>query len=210
MDKTKNNNLIWLLVVIVIAIISFGLGYLFNERKHEIVNNSDNNSKEESNNISENTTPEDIVKTLYEGAFDYFNSPNAYCGDQDWDSKYPGDDINPNGYYASKTYSSFKELETELLKYVTKSLLTSRNFYDNYYVEDEGVLYCANLGKGGGWDNVTFEVVKAEEVSGEIVASIKEKYFSGTEVLFEEDMDLTLNKINDEWRINKYQKNIIQ
>lgn len=188
-------------IVLFIVIILFGGYIVYNEIFRDEFNNfnKENNSndiKEENDDVSNNdnliVNSDKIIVDLTNSDLDllketlnkkvefvynnYFNSSEPFCGDKeksDISSKNGG-----LGYYVSVDFNTYDEMINYLRKYMSDDVIGKR-FGREFYMEQNGNLYCSLSGKGSGYilDESFMQIKEYSSNKIEIEVSFSLKFF---------------------------------
>lgn len=209
MEK-KNTGLIVLVIILSLFVLGLG-GYIVYDK---VLNKPvDTEIKEDVNNVIEQNESVDYVKLEnelkenFDVIYGVYSSPNTYCGK---DSKV-SEKNSPNGgkYQESTQFKTYDELYNYLSEYATSDVLSKLNKINKeFYLEEDGKLYCSNLGKGSVYKHtdtlLEFESLTKDSANG-IANVILVTDMSGSETNEIEKYNFEFTKNNDKFIISKFE-----
>lgn len=209
MEK-KNTGLIVLVIILCLLVLGLG-GYIVYDK---VLNKPvDTEIKEDVNNVIEQNESVDYVKLEnelkenFDVIYGVYSSPNTYCGK---DSKV-SEKNSPNGgkYQESTQFKTYDELYNYLSEYATSDVLSKLNKINKeFYLEEDGKLYCSNLGKGGVYKHTDtlfkFDSLTKDSATG-IANVILVTDMSGSETYEIEKYNFEFTKNNDKFIISKFE-----
>lgn len=207
-NKTKK---LWLLIsiifiVIIVLVVLFATGIInLNSKTNDSEVQLRDKNEDNTNNILKDEEVLEIVKEKFLFVEKYFNDSQVYCGENSEIEYEMQKDGMP--YYKSGQFKTFDELNTYLSKYMTNEVRNQKfNYNTDYYIEQNGSLYCWMLGAG------ELEVIEEEKteyniknVSKTQIDVVVKAYYDSPEGEISSDINITLNNDDDNWIISKYE-----
>lgn len=195
-------------VIVILSLLVLGLGgYILYDKVLKIDNNLNNDTNVEENNDNkvneENSTTqvlEESVKKKFLFVYNFFDTPNTYCGDTNDNDRNTTSKVPSNGFIASTEFTSYDEMIDYLKKYITEELIFRKAQEKNErYVEQEGKLYCEDLGKGGNIYQIKdveieIKMVNSSQTIAQVTAIME--LFNDESVRYEEKYDLIIDDSN--------------
>lgn len=217
MENQRNNKgVIALLIVIIIMLTAFCIllatGTISfksndvdtNKPNDNITDNNESNNNE--NNPQTSNIKVDDIKTIFKVAYDYYELPKVYCGKADHTIvKIYGTDR-----YASTEFSTYEEMLNSLKKYMSVEVISGKTPWaattKEYYLEQDGKLYCEETYKGYmyGRGNVEVEITSQTENKVTCVATME--LTDPSENKTYDKVNLVLESKDDNWIITSYAK----
>lgn len=210
----KNNKVVIALLIVIIIILSalcvlFATGTIsFNSNKvndNEIKENVNDDTNNDNNSKTSNIGVEKI-KEIFEVVYNYYELPTVYCGKSDHTIvKIYGTDR-----YASTEFTTYDEMLNSLKKYMSVEVIAGKTPWaattKEYYLEQDGKLYCEETYKGYmyGHGNIDVEITEQSENKVTCVATMEltdpseNKTYSKVNIVLEEK--------EGNWIITSYNK----
>lgn len=148
MEKNKGLNV--LVIILILCILGLG-GYIIYDK---VLSTDKNINGDADSGIENNAGNNDYtfeyglneqLEISFEKIYGIYTSPNPYCGNKVMSDK----KFEYGYYYVSTEYSSYQDMVNSLREYASEKIISSgKNTKDNY-LEENGKLYCKDMGKGG-------------------------------------------------------------
>lgn len=226
-EKKKSNPvLIFLMFVALIGGAGY-FGYNYFIANKDVNSNTNNSGTTDTNALMQNDEAEKIVKELFENpTVQYLTDfPSiTYCqtDDKTYTEEELGIEQKWNGYKKCTDYKTYSELSNHFKSFFTeefynnsisnKGAVPQKNSTGLYnYFEKDGELYAAITGKGSNVNKAQFqnnesiyEITNLQ--SDSISAIIDAKWLDVNNNNYEEKINITLKKVEDNWLIDSYEK----
>lgn len=211
MEK-KNTGLVVLVIILCLVVLGLG-GYIVYDK---VLNKPvDTEVKEDDNIVNEQNESIDYVKfenelkENFNVIYEAYSSPNTYCGKESVTS----DKISPNGnkYQESTQFKSYDELYSYLNGYATSDVIsTLSKVSKEHYLEENGKLYCANLGKGGVYEHnntlIEYEEITDGTINGIAYIILSADMNDSGKTYDLEEYKVVFTKNSDKYIISKFEK----
>lgn len=206
MEK-KNPGLVVLVIILCLLVLGLGVYIIYDKVLNKPV---DTEIKEDVNNAIEQNESLDYVKLEnelkenFDVIYGVYSSANTYCGK---DSKV-SEKNSPNGgkYSESTQFKTYDELYNYLSGYATSDVLSKMNKINKeLYLDEDGKLYCADLGKGGAY---TYDdsLLEYKNISDNEITSIifKTMHDIVNNIVYEK-FNVIFTKNDNKWIISKFE-----
>lgn len=216
MENKNNKGVIILLIVIIVMLAAFcvllatgTIGFKSNDVDTNKPNDNVSNNNElnnNDNNYQANNIKVDDIKRMFKVAYDYYESSTVYCGKID----HAIVKIYGTDRHASTEFSTYEEMLNSLKNYMSVEVIAGKTPWaattKEYYLEQDGKLYCEETYKGDmyGYGNVEVEITSQTEKKVSCVATME---------LIDPNEEKTYDKVNivleakeDNWIITSYDK----
>lgn len=195
-------------VIVILSLLVLGLGgYILYDKVLKIDNNLNNDTNVEENNDNkvneENSTTqvlEESVKKKFLFVYNFFDTSNTYCGDTNDNDRITTSKVPSNGFVASTEFTSYDEMIDYLKKHMSEKIIFEMVQEKNErYVEQDGKLYCEDLGKGGNIYQIKdveieIKMVNSEQTMAQVTTIME--LFNDESVTYEEKYDLIIDDLN--------------
>lgn len=204
----KNSKGVVTLIIILVVIIMGLVGYIVydkslnNEKKCEtnttnnVCTNNDSMDKEYNKLFKE-------IKDIYNVVYDYQGSVNTYCGESESSTHQTNEGLNDR---VSTQFKTYDEMYNYLKGYMSEEVIKSFRFYERkHYIEEDGKLYCANLGKGSPF-NVGDVTISIDNIEDNKISVIAIQELIGGDYPIYKKIKLTYELINDNYIVTSYEE----
>lgn len=148
----------FIVIIVVLIIIVIGLAsyivydkILNTEIDYEINNENNVCTNTNTNTTNNNSIDKEYnkiikeIKDIYDVAYDFKTTQYVYCGESEPSNHQTIDDINDN---VSTQFKTYDEMYNYLRQYMSEELIKAQRYFkENFYKEEDGKLYCLNVGK---------------------------------------------------------------
>lgn len=205
----KKRNSIQNIIIIILSLIVVGLiGYI----TYDKLSSKDNTpSEEKGTNIVETKNYDELIKEIepvFEFAYNYFDVGSVYCGELNYGDYIKGTKTPSNGFRASKEYKSYQAMINYLKQYMSEEVINQKNsIKEEYYLEQNGKLYCEDLGKGGNIyqpENIIYQIKSSNNNIINVLAAVE--LSAGEYDKDYKNYNVTFTKIDNKWIITSYEK----
>ena len=215
----KDNSILTIIIIILSLSIVGLIGYIAYDK---LLSNNDNEvieTKKENNVVSENEIViqnEELInqiKSVFKFAYEYFDEGNAYCGEEGTEGYIIGNKTPSNGFKGSKQFKSYQDMIDYLSNYMNEEVINKKNsIKKEFYVEQDGKLYCEDLGKGGNLYQLENIIYQINSLNNNILnATIAVELSTGDNTIENtykdyENYNVIFTRSNDNWIITSYEK----
>ena len=213
MENQKNNKGVIALLIVIIVILSalcilFATGTIsFNSNKanDDEVNENINDTNDDNNVQTSNIKVEDI-KEIFEVAYNYYELPTVYCGKSD----YTIVNIYGKDRYASTEFTNYDAMLNSLKKYMSVEVISGKTPWaattKEYYLEQDGKLYCEETYKGYMYGHGNIEVEITSQTENKVICVATMELTDPSENKTYDKVNLVLENIDGNWIITSYKK----
>ena len=213
MENQKNNKGVIALLSIIIIILSalcilFATGTIsFNSNKanDDEINENINDTNDDNNVQTSNIKVEDI-KEIFEVAYNYYELPTVYCGKSDHTIV----NIYGTDRYASTEFTNYDAMLNSLKKYMSVEVISGKTPWaattKEYYLEQDGKLYCEETYKGYMYGHGNIEVEITSQTENKVICVATMELTDPSENKTYDKVNLVLENIDGNWIITSYKK----
>ena len=193
-----DNKILKIIIIILIILVVTLSGYIIYDK---VLNNKE--IKEEDNNNNKSIT-EEKIKEIFEFVYSYHELPIVYCGKTDNALV----QIYGTARKASTEFTTYNEMLNSLKKYMSTDVIADKSAFaattKEYYLEQEGKLYCEETYKGYpyGLGNIEIEIKTQSENKVDCIATMELIDMSNNKIY--DKVNITLEKNNNNWIITSY------
>lgn len=146
------------------------------------------------------------VKNIFDVVYTYQKSVNTYCGKCEKSEHQISMKLGNLGTYVSTQFKTYDELHSYLRKYMSEEVINNiSNFKKEYYLEEDGKLYCADLGKGSPF-SFGDSVVEIKSLNNDVITAIAIKELTVDLDNYYEKIKLTIEKENGNYIVTSYEE----
>lgn len=197
--KMENKLLKIIIIVLSISVISLS-GYIVYDK---LLDNKE--IEEEIKNNNNETITEEKIREIFKFTYNYYELPIVYCGKTDNTLV----QIYGTARKVSTEFTSYEDMLNSLKKYMTTDVIADKPSFASktkeYYLEQDGKLYCTETYKGYpyGMGNIEVEITSQDENKIETIATMELIDMSNTKTY--DKVNIVLELIDGNWVITKYQ-----
>lgn len=220
MDSQKKYKGVIALLIVIVVILSllcvlFATGTI--SLKANDVGNNDNNQNviDNNENINESNSDNDVqinnikvedIKKIFEVAYNYYEVSGVYCGNSDHKLV----TIYGTERYASTEFTTYDEMLNSLKKYMNLEVIVGKTPWAattrEYYLEQDGKLYCEETYKGYIYKQGNIEVEITSQTENKVNCVATMELTDPTENKTYDKVNLVLEEIDGVWIITSYKK----